>query len=84
MANHKRKKARSHMGQGSSNYLKRKFKDTPFEWKWWQGTPSSHNIIFHHRPRRRKERELSRKILKGADSNNIAWPLAKKPHEYYW
>jgi len=84
MAHHKRKRSRVLAGQGSSNDLKRRFKNSTQDWKWWQGTPSSHNILFHTRPQRREERRLEIEILKGADPDNIPWPLDKKPHSYYW
>jgi hypothetical protein len=84
MAHHKRKRARVLAGKGSLNYLKRKFAGTPLEWKWWQGSPSSHDIIFHHRPRRVQERLLVRKIMNGEDPEDLLWPLAKKPHIWYW
>jgi hypothetical protein len=82
MANYKRKRSRIHMGIGSSNDLKRKF--SLEDWRWWQGIPSSHNILFHTRPRRREERRLERLVLRGEDADNMTWPLYKKPHEYYW
>lgn len=82
MANFKRKRARINQGAGSVNDIKRKF--TNSDWRWWQNTPSSHNIMFHTRPRRRQERELEMRVLKGEDPENIAWPLDKKPHNYYW
>jgi len=82
MANHKRKKARSQMGAGSQNYLKRRL--DPSKWRWWQDAPSGHNILFNTRPRRREERLLERKVLKGEDPDGIAWPLATKPFDYYW
>ena len=84
MAHHKRGKARVQMGQGSTNNLKRRFKGNTEKWKWYKGTPSAHNIIFHHRPRRREERRLETQIKKGVDPDGIAWPTARKPHHYYW
>lgn len=80
--NHRRKKSRIHMGQGSRNYLKRKLSNE--DWRWWQNTPSSHHIIFHTRPRRRKERYFEQLVLKGGDADDMAWPLDRKPHHYYW
>jgi len=81
MANHKRKKARSQMGAGSQNDLKRKLGP---DWRWWRDAPSGHNILFNTRPRRRAERQLEKKILRGADPDGIAWPLSSKPFDYYW
>lgn len=46
--------------------------------RWW-------DIMHHTRPRRAKEKALTRKVLKGAiDAENVPWPLEKKPHIYYW
>jgi hypothetical protein len=45
---------------------------------WWDRT-------FHTRPRRAKERVITRRILQGTlDPEDTAWPLSKKPHSYYW
>jgi hypothetical protein len=36
-------------------------------------------------PKRRVNTRLCYQILKGADSDNITWPLGNhKPHVYYW
>lgn len=83
MANFKRTRSRIHMGTGSTNDLQRRFKEEP-NWRWWKSTPSSHNIVFHTRPRRRAERRMEKLVLKGVDPDNMNWPLDKKPHEYYW
>ena len=83
MANFKRKRSRILMGIGSTNDLKRQFKDSA-DWRWWKSTPSSHNILFHTRPRRREERRLEQLVLRGEDTENLNWPLDRKPHEYYW
>lgn len=84
MAHHKRKKARIHMGIGSSNDLRRRFEKEGTHWKWYRMTPSSWHQVYHHRPRRRKERQLEVKIMKGEDPDGLAWPVARKPHNYYW
>jgi hypothetical protein len=45
---------------------------------WW-------DRVFHTAPRRAKERVITRAIVKGAkDPDSVCWPLAKKPHIYYW
>lgn len=81
MANFKRKRCRTLVGRGSKNDVKRKKGDG---WFWWQSEPRSHNIVFHTRPQRRKTKRLLTKVLKGEDPENITWPLARKPHIYYW
>jgi hypothetical protein len=48
-------------------------------------TPSWWITEFMTRPERRKNKRLCNKVLKGADPDNIAWPLGtRKPHIYYW
>lgn len=52
---------------------------------YWMTTPSHWNNQYHTRPRRAKERDLLRKVLKDeVDAEDTVWPLAKKPHIYYW
>lgn len=50
-----------------------------------EDTPSSWNITHHTRPRRTKEKRISKAILNGIiDVDEVIWPLSKKPHIYYW
>lgn len=84
MANHKRKRPRSMSGLGSTNDIAREMKKRGIEWRWYRNTPAGHHIVFHHRPKRREVKRLEQKILKGEDPDNITWPIAKKPHIYYW
>ena len=81
MAHHKRKKARVNMGSGSQNYLKRKHGE---DWRWMQDTPKWWHVLHHSRPHRRATKRLETKIMKGEDPDDIAWPVARKPHIYYW
>lgn len=38
-----------------------------------------------NKPKRRENARLCGHILKGADSENISWPLGRrKPHIYFW
>ena len=47
--------------------------------------PSHWNILFHHRPKRRRDKLNCAKILKGHDSDAVIWDLGnRKPHVYYW
>ena len=49
------------------------------------GTPSYWNILFHTRPRRRREKKNCHQVLHGADADSMAWDLGNhKPHKYYW
>lgn len=47
-------------------------------------TPSSWNITFHSRPRRRKDKVIAHDVVKGGDPAAALWATAKKPHRYYW
>lgn len=44
---------------------------------WWDRE-------FHTRPKRAETRRLERQVLNGRDPDDIAWPLLRKPHIYYW
>ena len=46
--------------------------------------PAWHDILFHSRPHRRATQRLAWEIVRGADPDDIAWPLRRKPHKYYW
>lgn len=47
--------------------------------------PRWHDIIHHNRPRRAAEKRLEKQVLKGeCDLEDVTWPLAKRPHVYYW
>ena len=53
---------------------------------WLASWPAYHDILFHNRPRRRKESRLLLKVrLDLVDPDDVAWPLGNnKPHVYYW
>jgi len=66
-------------------------RELPFEERWHpyldmiNSYPAWWDRTFHTRPRRAKERAITRNILVGKlDPDNAAWPLEKKPHIYYW
>ncbi len=47
--------------------------------------PSRWNILFAHRPRRRRTRKTLEMVLRGADADALTWDLGnRKPHHYYW
>jgi hypothetical protein len=49
------------------------------------GTPAHWNILYHTRPRRRRDKNGERSLLKGSDSDAYLWDQAdRKPHKYYW
>jgi hypothetical protein len=45
--------------------------------RWW-------DILFHNRPRRRRDSANVIAIMKGADPDDMAFELNHKPHSYYW
>jgi len=46
--------------------------------RWW-------DILYHRRPARRATAAIEHKVLTGAvDPDDVAWPVSKKPHVYYW
>jgi hypothetical protein len=50
-----------------------------------RGWPRWHDILYHNRPHRSATKRLERAVLMGwVDAEDAAWPLAKKPHQYYW
>jgi hypothetical protein len=51
---------------------------------WLHHWPKWHDILFHNRPRRRREAGLLRRVIQGYDPDAIAWPVSRKPHAYYW
>lgn len=55
------------------------------KWLWLCNWPRWHDIEYHRRPKRRAERELIVRVLRGDDPDDLAWPLGNhKPHRYYW
>lgn len=49
-------------------------------------TPAHHNILFHSRPRRRRDKLRCIKLMQGQiHPDAMAWELGNhKPHTYYW
>lgn len=45
--------------------------------KWW-------DILHHTRPHRAKSKAITKKVMMGADAEDVSWPLNHKPHSYYW
>jgi len=68
--NHKRKKPRTR-SYGTAQFP--------------SGTPAYWNILFHTRPRRRRDKSNCHHVLRGAEADNLVWDLGNhKPHKYYW
>lgn len=75
MAHFKRKRSRTsgHPHGSSRGYWLRHWP------RWW-------DVMFHTRPRRRRDAELTHRIMHGTlDPDNAAWdPGNTRPHNYYW
>jgi hypothetical protein len=49
------------------------------------GTPAHWNILFHNRPRRRRDTMALMRVRRGADPDALVWDLGNsRPHTYYW
>lgn len=54
-------------------------------WFWYRSTPSEWVNKKMTRPQRVKVRALLRGVVKDElDSSEVMFPLAKKPHIYFW
>jgi hypothetical protein len=85
MAHYKRKRPRTKdLGVSDYKHMARRLGGKDNMHKLYSSCSSGHNMMFHIRPTRRKQRRLEKSILRGADPDGIAWPLGKKPHSYYW
>lgn len=46
--------------------------------------PAWFDIVFHIRPRRRKDRRIEHAVMRGADADEVNWSVSKQPQKYYW
>lgn len=75
--NHKRKKSRSHSRNTVQCCIKGSRKGEP--------TPPYWDMLYHHRPRRRRDKLKCIHVKQGVDSDEMVWDLGnRKPHEYYF
>lgn len=52
-------------------------------WNW--STPGWWNNLFHTKPQRQAFRQALHLFKRNPESaDGIAWPLEKKPHQYFW
>lgn len=51
---------------------------------WMNSWPAWWDLVFHRRPPRRRTKRLEQAVMQGRDPDDIAWPVAKKPHNYFW
>jgi len=85
MAHYKRKRPRTKdCGVSDYKHLVRRRGGEDNVNRLFSSCSSGWNTLFHIRPRRRKERHLAISIMKGADPDNVSWPVPGKPHVYYW
>ena len=55
------------------------------QYSMMSGSPRNWDILHHSRPHRRRTDKLVRNIMIGkADPEATSWPLAHKPHIYYY
>lgn len=75
MANYKRRRPRIKSGSRGARLT------CAFGSSW----PRWFEIEYLRRPKRRKNKRLMVALRKGADPDDLAWPLGNhKPHSYYW
>ncbi len=85
MAHFKRKRPRTRSSPRSYDKWKFKRMEARGEYFWWMGNwPAWWDIVFHRRPARRRAARLLSAIYRGADPEAVAWPVNKKPHQYFW
>jgi hypothetical protein len=82
MAHYKRGRPRTSPSH-NTRWNKWRSENVP-EYRWMSHWPRYWDIVFHTRPHRRRTRECVVLVMQGRDPDNIAWPVAKKPHIYYW
>jgi hypothetical protein len=55
------------------------------EWRWLRVTPGWWTRVMMTRPQRAETRQLIEKVKRLDDlEESPLFPLAKKPHQYYW
>ena len=80
MAHYKRKRPRTSPTHGFHN------RRDPLHFQYWgHNWPRWWDVVFHTRPRRRRDKELTRAVKAGLiDADNTVWSVDKKPQVYYW
>ena len=46
--------------------------------------PGAFNLIEHIKPKRRETKRLEHAVIRGMDPDGVVWPVAKKPHSYWY
>lgn len=90
MANFKRKYprrrsySRARQDRARKADLERRLGDY-YRWLWLGNWPQWWDLMFHRRPHRAATKDMIRKIKsEHSDADDVSWPLAKRPHKYYW
>ena len=82
MAHYKRKSPRNNCHIAGYNHLVRRRGGVENLHHLYTSCPSGYNTLYHIRPHRRATQRLLTSVLRGADVDAIAWPVAKKPQVY--
>lgn len=56
----------------------------PRWYRWMARNPAWFDREFHTRPHRAATKRLEKAVLSGADPDDIAWPIPRRPTQYYW
>lgn len=85
MAHFRRNKPRNVRSRGySAKALEYRIGPDWDGFNWLRSWPRDHDLTCHTRPRRRKTRALEILALRHTDPEELIWPLARKPHVYFW
>jgi len=90
MANYKRRRPRSHgyhrARQDKERQADMKRRLGRYAGYIWLGSwPRWWDVVLHRRPNRAANQELLRRVKSEiVDFEDVSWPLAKKPHNYFW
>lgn len=86
MANFRRKKPALYTsGKRFNKWKGKEMEKRGIHYYWLDNWPSAWDLVYHRRPPRRRTKALEGVVMRGdRDPDDIAWPLAKKPHLYYW
>lgn len=86
MAHHRRKKPRIRTSaKRYDKWREKELAERGVHHYWLSSWPAWHDIQFHRRPHRRYTKTMEHRVLSAAiDPDEACWPLAKKPHIWFW
>ena len=65
--------------------IRRKYTTRSTHFVHWSNAPSAWVNAYMNRPKRRSNKRLCERILRGADPDGVVFPVGnRKPHVYYW